>query len=81
METKVVYLSKPKNKTISSAMAYLTPKFEGDVPDMIQAGLIILNECFVGGDRDILTDDDYSRTASMKLVTLINIGDAELKKN
>lgn len=81
METKTVYLSKPKNSTISKAMGMLTPKFEGDTPDMIQAGVIILTECFVGGDRDVLTDDDYSRTAAMKLITLVNIGDSELKKN
>tara|TARA_R110002126_G_scaffold48851_3_gene135650 strand:+ start:560 stop:928 length:369 start_codon:yes stop_codon:yes gene_type:complete len=81
METKTVFLSKPNNKTIGNAMGLMTPKFVGDSVDMIGAGIVILMECFVGGDRDVLTDDDYSRCASLKLIELINVGETSLKKN
>ncbi len=48
---------------------------------MIGAGISILISTFVGGDRDVMTDEDYSRCASLKLIELINVGEASLKKN
>lgn len=81
MPSKTVFLSKPSNKVIGDAMAVMTPKYQGDTVDMITAGIIILNGCFVGGDREVITDEEYSRCAALKLIELINVGSTDLKKN
>lgn len=48
---------------------------------ILEAGEYILENCFVGGDESVLTDEYVKMSAAMKAVELVKLLDGELKKN
>lgn len=67
------YLKKPDRKIQNFALTVL-PK------NMIAAGKAIVKDCWLGGDRRLLTDDAYATAAAMQAIELIEIHQARLKK-
>lgn len=70
---KVAFLKKPDRKTLSFASI-------AGQKDPMKFNEIILENCFVGGDTEIKTDDSLFLAASAKVVDLIEIKEAELVK-
>lgn len=73
VDDKVAYLKKPSRKVLSYASSIGTK-------DPMKFNEIILNECFIGGDEDIKTDDSYFLAAASKLADIIEVKEAELVK-
>ena len=73
IEDKTAYLKKPGRKVLSYASSIGTK-------DPMKFNEIILNECFIGGDEEIKTDDAYFLAASAKLAEIIEVKEAELVK-
>ena len=70
---KVCYLHKPTRQVLSLAMSKAQT-------NPLAFGETIVNNCWLGGDEIIKTDDSYFLGLSGKLDDLINIKTAELKK-
>lgn len=64
-------LKKPNNKVKGFAMTQRDP---------VQMGNVILNNCILEADDEILSDEDVNFTAAMNAVPLIKIGKGKLKK-
>lgn len=64
-------LKKPNNKVKGFAMTQRDP---------VQMGNVILNNCILEADDEILGDEDVNFTAAMNAVPLIKIGKGKLKK-
>ncbi|GGF22249.1 hypothetical protein [Hymenobacter cavernae] len=47
----------------------------------LEAGEFILENCFVGGDKEVLENELLKMSASMQAVALVELLDGELKKN
>lgn len=77
---KIGFLKTPNRTTFKTVFPMINP-FDTSKPDYIGAGEIILNECFVGGDIEIKTVDEYILAASIQAMGIIQIADATLKKN
>jgi hypothetical protein len=73
VEDSVAYLHKPNRTAIKAMSAVATS-------DPIRAGEILLENCWLGGDTSIKTDDEKFLAVSGKLGELITIKNAELKK-
>ena len=73
IEDKTAYLKKPSRKVLSYASTIGTK-------DPMKFNEIILNECFIGGDEEIKTDDAYFLAAASKLAEIIEVKEAELVK-
>jgi hypothetical protein len=73
VEDKVCYLRKPSRKALgyASAVGKTNP---------IKFNEILLNDCWLGGDEVIKTDDNLFLSASAKLAELIDVKEAELEK-
>lgn len=69
----VCYLKKPSRKSIGYASV-------GSKSNPIKFNEILLKECFVGGDEEIMKDDDLFLSAGGQLAELIQIREAELVK-
>lgn len=70
---KEVYLKKPDRKVLSLAMS----KMQSNPLGFAET---ILNQCFIGGDEEIKTNDNYFFGAAAQLEGLIETKQAELKK-
>ena len=64
-------LKKPNNKVKGFAMTQRDP---------VQMGNVILKNCILEADDEILGDEDVNFTAAMNAVPLIKIGKGKLKK-
>lgn len=73
VEDKTAYVRKPTREEMRSVIGMATT-------DPLGMAEQILTDCFVAGDEEIKTDDDYFYGASQKLQDLIQIKSAELKK-
>lgn len=80
IEDKKAFLKKPSRHTYAKVLPMITPMF-GSEPNLIAAGEILLSECFIGGDQEFRTDDDFIIAAAIQCVGLIEIKEATLKKN
>lgn len=80
-EDKVAYLRKIDKKTLKAIAPILFDASEGKEPDYVTAGEIILNNLFIGGDADFLTDDELNFAGALQCVALIKFKVATLKKN
>ena len=69
----VCFLKKPSRKSIGYASV-------GSKSNPIKFNEILLKECFIGGDEEIMKDDDLFLSAGGQLAELIQIRDAELVK-
>ena len=73
IEDKKAYLRMPDRKTLSYASTLATK-------DPLKFNEVVLNNCWLGGDEEIKTDDALFLAASSKLPALIQIKDATLEK-
>lgn len=73
VEDKIGYLRKVDRKTLSFASTIGTK-------DPMKFNEIILANCWLGGDDELKTNDDYFLAVSGKLSELIVIKEAELAK-
>jgi hypothetical protein len=70
---KVCYLKRPDRKTLSAADAIGSS-------DPMRYNEIILENCWIGGDTEIKTNDNYFLEVIQILDELVNFGRAEIKK-
>ena len=70
---KEVYLKKPDRKVLSFAMTKMQT-------NPLAFAETILNQCFIGGDEDVKTDDNYFLGAAAQLEGMMEVKQAELKK-
>lgn len=73
VDDKACVLKKPSRKVLSLASSVATK-------DPMKFNEIILKNCWVAGDEEIKTDDDYFLGASSKIAEIIEIKEAELVK-
>jgi hypothetical protein len=70
---KVCYLHKPTRKILSFA-------FTKAQNDPLATAEVILENCWLGGDEEIKTDDDYFLGANSQIDKIIEVKEAEIKK-
>ena len=73
VEDKKVYLRTPDRKTLSYASTLATK-------DPLRFNEVILENCWLGGDEEIKTNDELFLAVSSKLPNLIQIKEATLEK-
>ena len=73
VDDKVAYLRTPDRATLSYASTLATK-------DPMKFNEVILTNCWLGGDKEIKTDDALFLSASSKLGELIQIKEATLEK-
>ena len=73
VEDKNVYLRTPDRKTLSYASTLATK-------DPLKFNEVILDNCWLGGDEEIKTNDELFLAVSSKLPDLIQIKEATLEK-
>lgn len=73
VENKKCYLKKPDRKTLSFAMV-------GAEANPFQPAEVILENCWLGGDEVIKTDDSLFLAAAGQIDELIDIKEATIKK-
>lgn len=72
-EDKVAYLKRPDRKTMSAAASV------GET-DPMRFNEILLENCWIGGDEEIKTNDRYFLMAVSQLDVLLRFGVASIKK-
>lgn len=73
VEDKACLLKKPTRKVLSMASSVASK-------DPMKFNEIILKNCWVDGDEEIIKDDDYFLGASQKIAEIIEFKEAELVK-
>lgn len=73
VDSKTAYLKKPDRKALSAAAVL-------GKTDPMKYNEVLLNNCWLGGDEEIKTNDELFLGVSSKLADLIEIKEAELKK-
>lgn len=73
VEDKACVLKKPTRKVLSMASSVASK-------DPMKFNEIILKNCWVDGDEEIIKDDDYFLGASQKIAEIIEFKEAELVK-
>ena len=72
-DDKKAYLKKPDRATIAFAMTKVQS-------DPLQFSEIILQNCWLAGDEELKSNDDYFLAVSSQLDKLIEVKTAEIKK-
>ena len=72
IEDRICYLKKPTRQTLSFASQVGS--------DPMKFNEVILKNCWIDGDEDIMTNDNYFLAASSKLDQVIEFKKAELVK-
>lgn len=75
VDDKKAILHKPTRKDLSFAMAG-----SSQAKDSIKLAEILLNQCWIDGDKEIKENDDYFFGAVPKLEVLSETKEAEIKK-
>jgi len=78
-KTYRAYLKTPDRTTKEMALGFSAPII--GQPQYIRAGEILLLGCWLGGDEEIKTDEYLLAGAAMSAMGLLDIAEAELKKN
>lgn len=78
IEDKKCRVSKPSRAVVEIALSKMG--ISGGNSQLIAAGEIILNSCWIDGDSEILKNDDYLIPAALQAYQLIEFKTAELKK-
>ena len=73
IEDKKAYLRTPDRQTLSCASTLATK-------DPLKFNEVVLNNCWLGGDEEIKTNDELFLAVSSKLPDLIQIKEATLEK-
>ena len=71
VDDKECYLHKPDRNTLAAVTSIKNP---------IKVAEFILNNCWIDGDEDIKTKDDYFLGVSQQLTNLIQVKAAEIVK-
>ncbi|MDL2290397.1 hypothetical protein LJB95_03235 [Paludibacteraceae bacterium OttesenSCG-928-F17] len=71
---KTAYLKNPDRRTLSLAMTKIAKN------DIMGGSEVLLENCWLGGDPEIKTDDELFMGAIGKVGELIQVKDAELAK-
>jgi len=71
----VAYLKRPNRPTVARAVSLLSQS------KVLEAGEFLLENCFVGGDQHVLSDEWLKMSAAMKAVEIVKLLDGELKKS
>ena len=66
------YIKQPDNKVLNYAMQKL--------PNMQEAGKVIIKNCWLGGDERLLKDDNFLNSAALQVIELIQIRQGKLKE-
>jgi hypothetical protein len=66
------YIQFPDNKVLSYAMQRL--------PNMLEAGKVIVKNCWLGGDQRLVKEDTYLNSAALQVIELIQIRQGRLKE-
>lgn len=74
VDGKTGFVRKPTREEMKYAMTFAT---KNDPLGMVEE---ILKSCWLGGDRELIDDDDYFYGAAEQLQTLVEIKTGELKK-
>jgi len=75
VEGKSCTIKKPNRQVVESCLPLLAQK------KLITAGELIINACWIDGDEEIKTDDDYLMPAAIAATDVLEFKNAELKKN
>jgi len=70
---KECYLKKPSRKALGYASV-------AGKDNPLKFNEVLLNDCWLGGDEEIKTNDDLFLSASAKIAELIKVEEAELEK-
>lgn len=73
VDGRIAYIKSPNRKTLSYASTV-------GAKEPMKFNEIILNECWLGGDEEIKTDDELFLSASGQLAKIIEVKEAELEK-
>lgn len=73
VEDKIGYIRKPDRKVLGAAMSFAQS-------NPLKMGETILASCWLGGDDELRTDDDYFLGVNSKLEAIIEVKEAEIKK-
>jgi len=68
------YLKKPTRNIVARAMSLLAQN------KVLEAGEFVLENCFAGGDEQLLQDEDLKVAAAMQSIQAVQVLDGELKK-
>jgi hypothetical protein len=71
----VAFLKRPNRPTVARAVSLLSQS------KVLEAGEFLLENCFVGGDQRVLSDEWLKMSAAMKAVEIVKLLDGELKKS
>lgn len=66
------YLSRPDNKVLNFALQKM--------PMFLDAGKVIMKNCWLGGDRRLIENDEFLNGAAMQAAQLVKIRQGRLKK-
>jgi len=80
VEDKFCLLSKPNRDTYEEVLGLVTP-MPNIAPKFVTAGLRIMQACWIEGDKEMLSDDDYLCAAGPKAASMIKVKAASIKKN
>jgi hypothetical protein len=73
IDNKECYLKKPSRKALGYASM-------AGKDNPLKFNEVLLNDCWLGGDEEIKTNDDLFLSASAKISELIEVKEAELEK-
>lgn len=73
VEDKVAYLKKPSRKALGYASV-------AGKDNPLKFNEVLLNDCWLGGDEEIKTNDSLFLSISSKLSELIEVKEVELEK-
>jgi hypothetical protein len=68
-----IYVKKPDRRIMSLAMSPMNKS-------IVEQAEVLLKNCFIGGDENVLKDDDLFLAASVHALTLLEVRASEIKK-
>ncbi|MDF7813607.1 hypothetical protein [Hymenobacter sp. YC55] len=71
----VAHLKEPGRSVVARSMSLIAQN------KPMEAGEFILENCFVGGNDQVLTNEKLKMSAAMQVIALVELLDGELKKN
>lgn len=74
---KSCYLKKLPRPTLEAVLGLVAGRSK---PEFVRAGEIILNSCWISGDEEIKTNDDYFLAACFSAYEVIELKTATLEK-
>lgn len=72
---KKCIINKPNRQIVEACLPLIADK------KLITAGELIINSCWVSGDEEIKTNEDYLIPAAIEATDVLQFKNAELKKN